>query len=81
MTITIDAAGRVVIPKPIRDELGLAAGTPLRVRARDGVVELTRIGSPVQLERRGAALVAVAGESVERMTAEEVRDLVERLRR
>jgi AbrB family looped-hinge helix DNA binding protein len=31
MTLTIDGAGRVVIPKPLRDKLGLHAGSTLEV--------------------------------------------------
>ena len=31
MTLTIDGAGRVVIPKPVRDKLGLHAGSTLEM--------------------------------------------------
>ncbi len=31
MTLTIDGAGRIVIPKPVRDKLGLRAGSTLEV--------------------------------------------------
>lgn len=40
MRTTIDAAGRVVIPKPLRDELGI----------RPGEVELVRDGAGVRIE-------------------------------
>ena len=30
--ITIDAAGRVIIPKPLRDQFGLHAGSELELR-------------------------------------------------
>jgi AbrB family looped-hinge helix DNA binding protein len=53
MTLTIDGAGRVLIPKPLRDKLGLHAGSTLEVlEAPEGVTlkpadqksSLTRIG-------------------------------------
>ncbi len=40
MKTTIDAAGRLVIPKKIREEAGLKPGTALDVRVRDGVIEI-----------------------------------------
>jgi AbrB family looped-hinge helix DNA binding protein len=35
-TITIDAAGRIVVPKAIRKRLGLRDGTRLHVREEEG---------------------------------------------
>jgi AbrB family looped-hinge helix DNA binding protein len=40
MTITIDAAGRVVIPQAMRRRLGLVAGTELELDEVDGAVVL-----------------------------------------
>lgn len=40
MRATIDKAGRIVIPKPLRDEVGLTAGE----------VELTSDGAAVRIE-------------------------------
>jgi AbrB family looped-hinge helix DNA binding protein len=59
MNTTIDAAGRLVIPKEIRRAAGLAANMPLELRCRDGVVEIEPAPVPVTLERRGRLLVAV----------------------
>ncbi|MEO6120554.1 MAG: AbrB/MazE/SpoVT family DNA-binding domain-containing protein, partial [Acidimicrobiales bacterium] len=44
MRTTIDGAGRVVVPKAIRDSLGLTAGQPLEIIERDGVAELRPVG-------------------------------------
>ena len=39
MTLKIDHAGRIVVPKPIRDRLGLRAGTDLKViEGPEGIV-------------------------------------------
>ncbi len=36
MTVTIDKFGRVLIPKPLRDRLGLEPGTTLSLGVREG---------------------------------------------
>jgi AbrB family looped-hinge helix DNA binding protein len=39
MTLKIDKAGRVILPKPVRDRLGLHAGSDLEIEETpDGVV-------------------------------------------
>ena len=39
MTLKIDKAGRVILPKPVRDRLGLHAGSDLEIQETpDGVV-------------------------------------------
>jgi AbrB family looped-hinge helix DNA binding protein len=39
MTLTIDKAGRVVLPKPLRDRMGLREGSSLEVvETGDGVI-------------------------------------------
>ncbi len=40
MTVIMDAAGRLVIPREIRREAGLEPGMPLDVRCREGVIEI-----------------------------------------
>jgi AbrB family looped-hinge helix DNA binding protein len=58
MTITMDAAGRLVIPREIRREAALEPGVPLEVRWRDGVIEIEPQPLAVTLQRRGRLLVA-----------------------
>jgi len=41
MRVSIDGAGRVVVPKQLRDELGLTPGTPLEIDVVDGHLELS----------------------------------------
>jgi AbrB family looped-hinge helix DNA binding protein len=41
MLVSIDSAGRVVIPKPLRDQLGVSQATPLEIDLVDGHLELS----------------------------------------
>lgn len=41
-TTTMGAKGQVVVPKAIRDEVGLHPGDPVEFELRDGKVVLTR---------------------------------------
>jgi AbrB family looped-hinge helix DNA binding protein len=77
MVTTMDAAGRLVIPREIRREAAIEPGTPLEVRFRDGVIEIEPQPLPVTLEKRGRFLVAVPQRKVPALTTE----IVERTRR
>jgi len=81
MRTTIDGAGRVVVPKAIRDELGLTGGQELEISARDGRIELDVPAVAIHLEERGGVVVAVPDRELPSLTAEEVRDVLERTRR
>jgi AbrB family looped-hinge helix DNA binding protein len=58
-TTSIDQAGRVVIPRDIRREVGFVPGTVLEVRVRNGTVELQPAPAEVDLVWEGGFLVAV----------------------
>jgi AbrB family looped-hinge helix DNA binding protein len=60
MQVAIDRAGRVVIPKPLRDQLGFSAETPLEAEVVDGRLELSAPYEPVKLVkgRHGPSLAA-----------------------
>ncbi len=58
MKITIDQAGRVVIPKSIRESAGLSPGEPLEIVYRDGRIEIAPADSAVELVRKGKLTVA-----------------------
>jgi AbrB family looped-hinge helix DNA binding protein len=81
MRTTIDAAGRIVVPKPLRDELGFRAGQALELTARDGILEVAVTPTEVRLEKRGAGAVAVPEEVLPPLTADAVRATLERTRR
>ncbi len=77
MTTTMDEAGRLVIPREVRNEARIRPGTPLEVRWRDGRIEIEPQPLPVRLVRKGRLLVAVPDNRVEPLAA----DTVERTRR
>ncbi len=81
MRTTIDSAGRVVIPKPIRDRLGLTPGGTIEVREREGKVEIEAAPTRMHLERREHGTVAVPDEELPPLSDDEVRDTLERVRR
>jgi AbrB family looped-hinge helix DNA binding protein len=81
MRTTIDAAGRIVVPKAIREELGLYGGQELELRSGDGRIEIEVAPTPMRLERRGRHLVAVPERPLPPLNAEIVRDTLEKLRR
>jgi AbrB family looped-hinge helix DNA binding protein len=81
MRTTIDSAGRIVVPKPLRDELGLVAGQELELRAVDGALEVEVPPTPMRLGAKEGRLVAVADRPMPELTPELVRETLERTRR
>ena len=81
MRSTIDAAGRIVVPKALRDTLGFQAGHPLELTAKDGVLEIQVAAARIELKKRGKGVVAVPADQLPSLTAEEVRATLERVRR
>lgn len=81
MKITIDRLGRVVVPKPIRDKLGLRGGEALEVEERDGVIELRPAATEVRILETPEGPVAEPLEPIPPLTDELVREALERARR
>jgi AbrB family looped-hinge helix DNA binding protein len=78
---TIDAAGRIVVPKPLRDALGVKPGQPLELEVRDGRLEIEIAPVPMRLKHGRRGPVAVPAEPLPVLTAELVRETIERTRR
>jgi AbrB family looped-hinge helix DNA binding protein len=79
MQVAIDRAGRVVIPKPLRDQLGFSADRPLEAEVIDGRLELSVPCQPAKLVEgpHGAAIAATGtpiGDDDVRRTLEAVRE-------
>lgn len=81
MRTTIDAAGRIVIPKPLRDELDLYAGEELEVVVRDGHLEIEVPATEMRLGKRGDGVVAIPGEPLPPLRVDAVRATLEQVRR
>jgi AbrB family looped-hinge helix DNA binding protein len=81
MKTTIDAAGRIVVPKSLRQALGLQPGQPLEIRAGDGRLEIEIAATTVTLQKRGKGVVAVPETELPPLTADQVRETLERVRR
>ena len=81
MRTTIDGAGRIVVPKPMRDELGLTGGQELEITARDGRIEVDVAPVPMRLEARDGVVSAVPEEPLQTLRASQVREILERTRR
>ena len=58
MKATIDAVGRIVVPKPLRDALGLTAGSTVDISRYGAGLQLTPTGRTARLVDEGGALVA-----------------------
>ncbi|HEY7064065.1 MAG TPA: AbrB/MazE/SpoVT family DNA-binding domain-containing protein [Chloroflexota bacterium] len=72
MKTTIDADGRLVIPKKLRKQAGIEPGMPLELRYYDGRIEIEPAPAKVRLVRKGRFLVAVHDGPVEPLTTEMV---------
>lgn len=80
MRIPIDAAGRLVIPKALRDAAGIVPGGAVEATVRDGRIELEAPPAEVRLEKRGAVLVVVHEPGTPTLTTEDVQAMIDRLR-
>ena len=81
MRTTIDAGGRVVVPKAARDRLGLRAGSEVELTERDGWLEIAPAATPMTLVGKGERVTAKADREMPTLTAEEVRRVIDQTRR
>lgn len=76
----MDKAGRIIVPKVLRDRLGLPGGGEVELVERDGVVELSSVPIEVRVEHRDYGPVLVA-DAAPPLTDDIVRGILERTRR
>lgn len=79
MRTTIDKAGRIVVPKKLRDRLGLVGGTVIEIEeVSDGLHVMPVDDDAARIvDRRGVLVIEGEGWP---STVEDVRDLVDDLR-
>ena len=80
MNATIDRAGRLVVPKPVREAAHLHPGTQVRFRVLDGRVEIEPVPMAVRFERSGTMVVAVAQTEGAIVTTEETEQTLAEIR-
>jgi AbrB family looped-hinge helix DNA binding protein len=78
--ITIDAAGRLVVPKSIRDAAGLVPGSPLSITFRDGRIVIEPAPIAVEIVDRGGFTIAEPVAPVDALEHDTVRDVRDGLR-
>jgi AbrB family looped-hinge helix DNA binding protein len=81
MRVAIDRAGRMVIPKALRDEVGITGPTEVEVEEVNGTLEVSVPPIPAHVEMRDGLPVIVPEVPVPTMTAEDVRAAIDRVRR
>ena len=75
-TIQIDKAGRVVIPKPLREQFNLLPGDKLHLSVEGNGFRLEPVDGGGELVRKGSVLVFTGG-FAEPITTAKVNELIE----
>jgi AbrB family looped-hinge helix DNA binding protein len=76
----MDKAGRLVVPKAVRDEAGIEAGMPLRIGVRDGRIEIEPEYAKIRIIEKNGLRIARLVDPAQPITAKAVRALTHRLR-
>jgi AbrB family looped-hinge helix DNA binding protein len=77
---TLDKLGRIVLPKPMRDKLQLAAGDQLELESLDDRILLRPVRGTAQLRKKQGVWVFHAGVPLSAATVEQTIEQVRRER-
>lgn len=77
MKPTIDAAGRIVIPKALRERAGLTAGTQVDFRFHDGSIEISPAHVEGPSETRHGIDFPVPPVDAPDLTIEQIREVID----
>ena len=81
MRASIDAAGRVVIPKSLRDAIGLGDGGEVEIELTDGALVVSPPTVRKRVEDRDGRAIIVAEEELQPLSDHIVRDVLDAIRR
>lgn len=81
MRTTIDRAGRIVVPKALRERMRLEAGGEVEIVERDGTLEITVVPVAATIVATAEGPVAVAPPGTATLTDDIVRDTLDQIRR
>jgi AbrB family looped-hinge helix DNA binding protein len=62
---SIDSVGRIVVPKPLRDALGLTPGSTVDISRYGGGLQLIPTGRTARLEDEGGVLIATGDTAID----------------
>lgn len=77
MGSTIDGAGRLVIPKALRERAGLTPGTSVDIRFREGAIEITPVHSEAGWETRHGIRFPIPPADAPELSADDIRGAIE----
>lgn len=76
--LKVDKVGRIVLPKPVRDQLQLAPGDELEIESLDERIILRPLRGAVQLKKKRGVWVFRSGQP---LSASTVQNTIEQVRR
>jgi AbrB family looped-hinge helix DNA binding protein len=65
MRAVVDAAGRIVVPKPLREAMGLRAGSAVEITRYGAGLQLIPTGRTARLEEEDGVLVATGETTID----------------